>query len=106
MKDPEGLFKSPPGTGYIARQEFKRRLEKDAEAREAYQRHVLEEKERRQALRQVRTNGFSFMCAYSLVSVICVCGGFYFLFLLNFIYLFASVSDSSGYSRGDDRVLS
>ncbi|XP_034709804.1 uncharacterized protein LOC117932632 [Vitis riparia] len=51
--DPEGLFGSP-NTGHIARLEFKRRLEKDADAREAFQRHVLEEKERRQALRQSR----------------------------------------------------
>lgn len=60
MKDPEGLF-GPAQTGHIARLEFKRRLEKDAEAQEAFQRHVLEEKERRQALRQVRINGH-FVC--------------------------------------------
>lgn len=61
MKDPEGLYKSPANTGHLARLEFKRRMEKDTEAREAYQRHVLEEKERRQALRQVRTNRSSFI---------------------------------------------
>lgn len=67
LKDPEGLFGSP-NTGHIARLEFKRRLEKDADAREAFQRHVLEEKERRQALRQVRINGSSVMYVHALVS--------------------------------------
>lgn len=51
-KDPEGVL-GPPQTGHLARLEFKRRLERDAEAREAFQRQVREEKERRQALRQV-----------------------------------------------------
>ncbi|KAK4262640.1 hypothetical protein QN277_028178 [Acacia crassicarpa] len=51
--DPEGVL-GPPQTGHLARLEFKRRLEKDAEAREAFQRQVREEKERRQALRQSR----------------------------------------------------
>lgn len=51
-KDPEGLF-GPPKTGHIARREFQRRLEKDSEAREAFERQVLEEKARREALRQV-----------------------------------------------------
>ncbi|CAK9311066.1 unnamed protein product [Citrullus colocynthis] len=51
--DPEGLF-GRPETGHIARNEFKRRLEKDAEAREAFERHVREEKERRTALRESR----------------------------------------------------
>ncbi|KAA0039677.1 uncharacterized protein E6C27_scaffold558G00080 [Cucumis melo var. makuwa] len=51
--DPEGLF-GKPQTGHIARNEFKRRLEKDAEAREAFERHVREEKERRKALRESR----------------------------------------------------
>lgn len=52
--DPEGLFKTPPQTGHIARLEFKNRIEKDAEAREAYERNLREEKERREALRQSR----------------------------------------------------
>ncbi|XP_024019630.1 uncharacterized protein LOC21401953 [Morus notabilis] len=51
--DPEGLF-GQPQTGHIARNEFKRRLERDAEAREAFEQHVREEKARRQALRQSR----------------------------------------------------
>lgn len=51
-QDPEGLF-GKPQTGHIARNEFKRRLEKDAEAREAFERHVREEKERRKTLREV-----------------------------------------------------
>uniref|UniRef100_A0A2N9EQB4 Uncharacterized protein n=1 Tax=Fagus sylvatica TaxID=28930 RepID=A0A2N9EQB4_FAGSY len=51
--DPEGIL-GPPQTGHIARREFKRRLESDAEAREAYERQVREEKERRRALRQSR----------------------------------------------------
>ncbi|KAJ4712837.1 Dimethylallyl, adenosine tRNA methylthiotransferase [Melia azedarach] len=51
--DPEGIL-GPPQTGHIARLEFKRRLEKDAEAREAFEQHVREETERRRALRQSR----------------------------------------------------
>lgn len=51
--DPEGLL-GPPQTGHIARTEFKRRLERDAEAREAFESQVREEKERRRALRQSR----------------------------------------------------
>ncbi|MBA0740884.1 hypothetical protein Gogos_014068 [Gossypium gossypioides] len=52
-KDPEGIL-GKPGTGHLARLEFKRRLERDAEAREAFEQHLREEKERRQALRQSR----------------------------------------------------
>ncbi|XP_024935239.2 uncharacterized protein LOC107430256 isoform X2 [Ziziphus jujuba] len=51
--DPEGIL-GPPQTGHIARQEFKRRLQKDAELREEFERQVREEKERRQALRNSR----------------------------------------------------
>ncbi|OVA19538.1 hypothetical protein BVC80_9051g36 [Macleaya cordata] len=51
--DPEGIL-GPPQTGHIARTEFKRRLEKDADAREAFQRQVLEEQERRRAAREAR----------------------------------------------------
>lgn len=53
LKDPEGILGSAQ-TGHIARLEFKRRLEKDAEAREAFEQHVREEAERRRALRQVK----------------------------------------------------
>lgn len=53
MKDPEGILGSAQ-TGHIARLEFKRRLEKDAEAREAFEQHVREEAERRRAVRQVK----------------------------------------------------
>ncbi|XP_052118380.1 uncharacterized protein LOC107488207 isoform X2 [Arachis duranensis] len=49
--DPEGIL-GPPQTGHIARLEFKRRLERDADAREAFDRQVREEKQRRQELRQ------------------------------------------------------
>ncbi|XP_010259055.1 PREDICTED: uncharacterized protein LOC104598603, partial [Nelumbo nucifera] len=52
-KDPEGLL-GPPQTGHIARREFQRRLERDAEAREAFQLQIREEQERRRALRQSR----------------------------------------------------
>lgn len=52
--DPEGIFRSPPNTGHIARREFKRRLEKDADAREEFERQMRQEKERRVALRQSR----------------------------------------------------
>lgn len=48
----------PPQTGHIARLEFKRRLERDSEAREAFQKQLREEKERRQALRQVNNSLF------------------------------------------------
>ncbi|XP_031247874.1 uncharacterized protein LOC116105605 [Pistacia vera] len=51
--DPEGIL-GPAQTGHIARLEFKRRLEKDVEAREAFEQHVREETKRRRALRQSR----------------------------------------------------
>ncbi|XP_051114988.1 uncharacterized protein LOC127240377 [Andrographis paniculata] len=51
--DPEGIL-GPPKSGHIARLEFKRRLEKDADAREAFERQVREEKERRRVLRESR----------------------------------------------------
>ncbi|XP_004511654.1 uncharacterized protein [Cicer arietinum] len=51
--DPEGVL-GPPKSGHLARLEFRRRLEKDADAREAFERQVREEKERRRALRQSR----------------------------------------------------
>ncbi|CAK9173165.1 unnamed protein product [Ilex paraguariensis] len=51
--DPEGVL-GPPKTGHIAGLEFRRRLERDAEAREAFEREVREEKERRRALRESR----------------------------------------------------
>ncbi|XP_072954431.1 uncharacterized protein [Typha angustifolia] len=51
--DPEGILGAPKG-GHIARLEFKRRLEKDSDAREAFQREVREEQERRRARRQAR----------------------------------------------------
>ncbi|XP_022737043.1 uncharacterized protein LOC111289941 isoform X2 [Durio zibethinus] len=51
--DPEGILGAPQ-TGHLARLEFKRRLERDAEAREAFEQHLRQEKERRQALRQSR----------------------------------------------------
>jgi len=65
-KDPEGVF-GPPQTGHLAGLEFRRRLERDAEAREAFQRQVQEEKERRQTLRQVFLSLSSSFCFYSLI---------------------------------------
>ncbi|XP_074268474.1 uncharacterized protein LOC141591881 [Silene latifolia] len=52
--DPEGVFKTPVQTGHLARLEFKKKFEKDDEAKEAYERHLREEKERREAFRQSR----------------------------------------------------
>ncbi|KMT12565.1 hypothetical protein BVRB_5g098100 [Beta vulgaris subsp. vulgaris] len=52
--DPEGVFRQPPQTGHLARLEFKKRLEKDSEAKEAYERQLREEKERRESVRQSR----------------------------------------------------
>lgn len=52
MQDPEGIL-GPPQGGHIGRLEFKRRLERDADAREAFNRQIHEQKERRRALRQV-----------------------------------------------------
>lgn len=57
VKDPKGIL-GPAQTGHIARLEFKRRLERDSEAREAFQKQLREEKERRQALRQVKKTSF------------------------------------------------
>ncbi|XP_039011433.1 uncharacterized protein LOC120140533 [Hibiscus syriacus] len=52
-KDPEGIL-GRPQTGHLARLEFRRRLEKDAEAREAFEQHLSQEKERRRTLRESR----------------------------------------------------
>ncbi|KAL2901801.1 Fibrinogen alpha chain [Bienertia sinuspersici] len=52
--DPEGVFRTPPQTGHLARLEFKKRIEKDAEAKDAYEQQLKKEKERRQALRESR----------------------------------------------------
>ncbi|GFP81795.1 hypothetical protein PHJA_000322800 [Phtheirospermum japonicum] len=52
-KDPEGILR-PPSSGHIAKLEFKRRLEKDSEARDAFERQVREEKDRMRALRESR----------------------------------------------------
>ena len=43
----------PPQGGHIAKMEFKRRLDKDSEARETFERQVREEQERRRAQREV-----------------------------------------------------
>ncbi|KZV40984.1 hypothetical protein F511_17392 [Dorcoceras hygrometricum] len=51
--DPEGILGSPQA-GHISRLEFKRRLEKDAGAREAFERQIREEKDRRRSLRESR----------------------------------------------------
>ena len=51
-QDPEGILGAPQG-GHIARLEFRRRLERDSEAREAFERQVREEKERRRSEREV-----------------------------------------------------
>lgn len=56
-KDPEGIL-GPPSTGHLARREFQKRLERDADAREDFQRQVQEEKERRRALREVNSEFF------------------------------------------------
>ncbi|KAK1307051.1 hypothetical protein QJS10_CPA10g00825 [Acorus calamus] len=50
--DPEGILGLPAGGGHIARLEFKKRLEKDADAREAFERQLKEEQERRRAQRE------------------------------------------------------
>ncbi|XP_031501873.1 uncharacterized protein LOC116265426 isoform X1 [Nymphaea colorata] len=51
--DPEGIL-GPPQGGHIARLEFKKRLEKDANATEDFQRQVREERRRRAEKRQAR----------------------------------------------------
>ncbi|XP_057811384.1 uncharacterized protein LOC131025595 isoform X2 [Salvia miltiorrhiza] len=51
--DPEGVLGAPK-PGHIARLEFKRRLDKDSEAREAFERQVREEKDRTRRLRESR----------------------------------------------------
>ncbi|KAJ0968698.1 hypothetical protein J5N97_021575 [Dioscorea zingiberensis] len=51
--DPDGVL-GPPKGGHIARLEFKKRLEKDADVREAFNREVREERERRRARREER----------------------------------------------------
>ncbi|KAJ4759909.1 hypothetical protein LUZ62_070284 [Rhynchospora pubera] len=51
--DPEGIL-GPPQGGHIARMEFKRKMDKDSAAREAFQREVKQEQERRRAKREAR----------------------------------------------------
>ncbi|KAJ3679811.1 hypothetical protein LUZ60_016089 [Juncus effusus] len=51
--DPEGILGAPQG-GHIARMEFKRKIERDSEARAAFERELREEKERREAQREAR----------------------------------------------------
>uniref|UniRef100_A0A0D9ZGA4 Uncharacterized protein n=3 Tax=Oryza TaxID=4527 RepID=A0A0D9ZGA4_9ORYZ len=51
--DPEGVL-GPPQGGHIARLEFRRRLERDSDAREAFERQVREEHERRRQEREAR----------------------------------------------------
>jgi len=66
-KDPEGLY-GPPQTGHLARREINRRLEKDAEFREALEMQAREEKQRRHAFRQVIIQLINrFYCKYSLL---------------------------------------
>lgn len=89
-KDPEGVL-GPPQTGHLARLEFRRRLERDSEAREAFQRQVEEEKERRQTLRQV----FLFRLSFFLFSISCIIHFFFHL----------SVTYSSRYPRRAHWIL-
>ncbi|XP_047322415.1 uncharacterized protein LOC124926265 [Impatiens glandulifera] len=51
--DPEGVL-GPSKTGHIAKLEFRKRMEKDVEAREDFERQVREEKQRRLELRESR----------------------------------------------------
>ncbi|PKA54183.1 hypothetical protein AXF42_Ash000016 [Apostasia shenzhenica] len=51
--DPEGIL-GPPKGGHIARLELRRRLGKDAEAREEFNRQIREESERRRSRREAR----------------------------------------------------
>ncbi|CAA7403626.1 unnamed protein product [Spirodela intermedia] len=51
--DPEGIL-GPPRGGHIARLEFTKRLMKDADAREEFNRQLRQENERRRALRESR----------------------------------------------------
>lgn len=59
LQDPEGVL-GPPKGGHIAKLEFKKRMEKDAGAREAFDRQVKEEQERRRAIREVINFPFPF----------------------------------------------
>ncbi|THU56731.1 hypothetical protein C4D60_Mb11t20290 [Musa balbisiana] len=53
LQDPEGIL-GPPQRGHIARLDLKRRLEKDAVAREAFDRQLREEREQRRKRREAR----------------------------------------------------
>ncbi|KNA06393.1 hypothetical protein SOVF_181510 [Spinacia oleracea] len=52
--DPEGVFKTPAQTGHFARLDMKKGIEKEADAKDDYERYLKNEKERREALRQAR----------------------------------------------------
>lgn len=54
----------PPQTGHIARREFQKRIESDAEARESYERQIRQEKERRHAVRQVSLANYHMVTAF------------------------------------------
>ncbi|GAA0157067.1 RNA processing factor [Lithospermum erythrorhizon] len=51
--DPEGVL-GPPQGGHIAKLEFKKLIEKDSSAKEAFERQVREEKQRRRSQRDSR----------------------------------------------------
>lgn len=69
LKDPEGILGAPQ-TGHIARLEFKRRLERDADAREAFERQIREEKERRRTVREVKFSSVLWFLYISFGSLI------------------------------------
>lgn len=72
LKDPEGIL-GPAQTGHIARKEFQRRLEKDSDAREAFERQVIEEKERRRAVREVSFTTWFWILIISVKLLVCDC---------------------------------
>lgn len=51
--DPEGIL-GPPSGGHIARREFQKKFEEDSEQKEALERQLLQERDRRRAAREAR----------------------------------------------------
>lgn len=100
LQDPEGIL-GPPQRGHIARLDLKRRLEKDAVAREAFDRQLREEREQRRKRREV-SDAFThpshvlFSAASVELSFIVLCS----------LLCLSLGSCGAGDDRGTDRVFS
>lgn len=93
-QDPEGVLGAPK-PGHIARLEFKRKLDKDSEAKEAFERQVREEKDRMRKLREVKP-----FCLLHFIACL------FDSDILCMFLVFSLVSGDTGYCRGVGWVFS